>query len=50
VNPLIPPSGWASLDPLYLFLPLALAGFATFILLSVQRLAQLFVDQDEGSK
>jgi hypothetical protein len=50
VNPLFPPSGWASLDPLYVFLPLALAGFVTFVLLSVQRLAQLFADQDEGSK
>jgi hypothetical protein len=40
----------ASLDPLYVFLPLALAGFVTFTLLSVQWLAQSFVDQDQGSK
>jgi hypothetical protein len=50
VNLLIPPSTWPSLDPLYAFLPLALAGFVTFVLLSMQWLAQLFADQDEGSK
>jgi hypothetical protein len=32
------------------FLPLALAGFVTFVLLSMQWLAQLLADQDEGSK
>jgi hypothetical protein len=50
VNPLFPPSGRASFDSLYVFLPLALAGFVTFVLLSVQWLPQLFDDQDEGSK
>jgi len=32
------------------FLPLALAGFVTFVLLSVQWFAQLFADRVEGSK
>ena len=50
MNPLFPPGGWASLDSLYVFLPLALAGFVTFVLLSVQCIAQLFADQDEASK
>jgi hypothetical protein len=51
VNLLIPSGGWpALLDPLYLFLPLALAAFVTFVLLSVQWLAQLFADRHEGSK
>ena len=39
-----------ALDLLYVFLPLALAGFATFAILSVQWIAQLFADQDESSK
>lgn len=38
------------LDSLYVFLPLALAAFVTFALLSVQWIAQLFADQDRGSK
>jgi hypothetical protein len=50
VNLLIPPNSWPSLDTLYVFLPLALAGFVTFVLLSMHWLAQLFADQDEGSK
>jgi len=47
---LIPPGDWPALDPLYVFLPLALAGFVTFAILSVHWLAQLFADQDPGSK
>ena len=47
---LIPPSDCAALDPLYVFLPLALAGFVTLALLSAQWLAQLFADQDQGSQ
>ena len=47
---LIPPGDWAAFDPLYFFLPLALAGFVTLALLSAQWLAQLFADQDQGSK
>jgi hypothetical protein len=47
VNLWIPPP---ELDPLYVFLPLALAGIVTFALLTLQWLAQLFVDHDEGSK
>jgi hypothetical protein len=39
-----------ALEPLYFFLPLALAGIVTFALFSVQSIAQLFVDQDEDSK
>jgi len=50
VNLLIPPGDLPALDPLYMFFPLALAGIVTFALLSVQWLAQLFADQDEGSK
>jgi lipid-A-disaccharide synthase-like uncharacterized protein len=40
----------AALDPLYVFLPFALAGFVTIALFSARWLAQLFADQDEGSK
>ena len=40
----------AALDPLYVILPLALAGFLTFALLSVLWLVQLFADQDQGPK
>ena len=47
MNPWIPPP---SLDPLYLFLPLVLAGFVTLAILSMQWVAQLFADHDEGSK
>jgi len=47
VTPWIPPP---ALDPLYFFLPLALAGIVTFALFAVQRIAQLFADQDEDSK
>jgi hypothetical protein len=47
VIPWIPPSG---LHSLYFFLPLALAGVVTFALFGVQRIAQLFADQDEDSK
>ena len=47
---LIPPGDWAPFDPLYLLLPLALAGFVTLALLSAEWLAQLFADQDQGSK
>ena len=47
MNHLIPPPEF---DPLYVFLPLALAGFVTFALLSVRWLAQFFADQDRGSK
>ena len=47
MTPWIPPS---ALDPLYFFLPLELAGIVTFALLTVQWIAQLFVDHDEGSK
>ncbi len=47
MNLLIPPPEF---DPLYVFLPLALAGFVTVVLLSVQWLAQLFADQDRDSK
>lgn len=44
--PIPPPS----LDPLYVFLPLVLAGLVTVVLLSVQSIAQFFADRDEGSK
>ena len=47
MNLLIPPPEF---DPLYVFLPLALAGFVTAVLLCVQWLAQFFADQDRGSK
>jgi hypothetical protein len=47
VNLLIPPPDF---DPLYVFLPPALAGFVTFAVLSVQWLAQLFADQDRSCK
>jgi hypothetical protein len=47
VNLLIPRP---ALDLLYIFLPLALAGFVTFALPSVEWLAQLFADQDKSSK
>jgi hypothetical protein len=40
----------SALDPLYGFLPLALAGFVTFAILSVQWLAQFFADRHEGSR
>jgi len=50
VNPLISPGDGPALDHLYVFLPLALAGIVTFVLLSVQSLAQLFADWREGSK
>jgi hypothetical protein len=43
----IPPPAF---DPLYFFLPLALAGIVTFALFGVQRIAQLFADHDEDSK
>jgi hypothetical protein len=39
-----------TLGLLYLFLPVALAGFVTFAVISVEWLARLFVDQDEGSR
>jgi hypothetical protein len=45
VNLLIPPP---AIDPLYAFLPLALAGMVTFVLLSGQCLAQLFAEQDHS--
>jgi hypothetical protein len=47
---LIPTGERTTLGLPYLFLPLALAGFVTFALISVEWLARLFVDQDEGSK
>ena len=47
MNSWIPPP---SLDPLYCFLPVALAGIVTLALLTVQWIAQLFADQDKGSK
>jgi hypothetical protein len=42
--------GGAAAAQLSIFLPLALAGCATFALLSVQWLVQLFADEDQGSK
>jgi hypothetical protein len=47
VNLLIP---LPEFDPLYVFLPLALAGFVTFALSSLQWLAQFFAHHDRGSK
>jgi hypothetical protein len=47
VNLLIPPP---ALDPLYVFLPLVLAGLVTVVLLSAQSIAQFFADRDEGSE
>jgi hypothetical protein len=47
VNPWIPPP---TIDLLYVFLPLALAGFVTLAILSVHWIAQVFLDNDEGSK
>jgi hypothetical protein len=46
----LPPGDRSALDPLYVFLPLVLAGFVTVVLLSVHWLARLFADQDKGSK
>ena len=40
----------AGLDQLYVFLPLAMAGFVTFALLSVQWLVQLLGGPDHRSK
>jgi lipid-A-disaccharide synthase-like uncharacterized protein len=50
MNLRIPPGDWLALDRLSAFLPLALAGFVTFAILSVLWIAQLFADQDQGSK
>jgi hypothetical protein len=47
VTPWIPPP---ALDPLYFFLPLALAGIVTFALCGVQWIAQFFADHDKGSE
>lgn len=47
MNLLIPPPAF---DPLDIFLPLALAGFGTVVLLSAQWIAQLFANHHEGSK
>ena len=37
-------------DPLYTFLPLALAGLTTAAIFGVQRFAGLFSDHDESSQ
>jgi len=47
MNDWIPPPAF---DSLYIFLPLAVAVFVTFAILSVQWVAQLYADQDESSK
>jgi len=47
VNPLIPPPVF---DQLYEFLPLALAGFVTAVLLCVPWFSQLFADRHKDSK
>jgi lipid-A-disaccharide synthase-like uncharacterized protein len=47
VSLLIPP---LALALLWIFLSLALAGFVTLALLSVQWLAQVFADQEQSSK
>lgn len=47
MNLLIPPPAF---DPLYVFLPLVLAGLVTVVLLSAQSIAQLFADSDKDSK
>ena len=38
----------AGSDPLLVFLPLALAGFATPLIFSVQRIVGLFPDDDQS--
>ena len=43
-------TGAADLYPAYVLLPLALAAFLTAALFSVQWLAQLFADPDQGSE
>jgi hypothetical protein len=47
MNLWIPPP---ALDSLCIFLPLAMAGFVTFAILSVHWIAQLFADHDNSSK
>ena len=37
----------AGSDPLLIFLPLALAGFATALIFGVQRIVELFPDVDQ---
>jgi hypothetical protein len=37
-------------DPLYPFLPLALAGFTTAVIFAVHRFADLFSDHDQSFK
>jgi hypothetical protein len=43
-------SWMAERDPLYVFLPLAVAGFATAIIFGVQWSVVIFPVRDEGSK
>ena len=43
-------SWMAGSDPLYAFLPLALAGFTTAVVFSVHRFVGLFSDRDESSQ
>ena len=38
----------AARDPLYAFLPLALAGFTTAIIFGLHRFAELFSDHDQS--
>jgi hypothetical protein len=38
----------AGRDPLLVFLPLALAGFATALIFGVQRIVELFPDDDQS--
>ena len=47
MNLLIPPPAF---DPLYAFLPLALAEFVTAVVLGVPWFAQLFADRHKDSK
>jgi hypothetical protein len=37
-------------DPVYTFLPLALAGLTTAVIFGVQRFVGLFSDRDESSQ
>jgi hypothetical protein len=40
--------GMAARDPLYAFVPLALAGFTTAVILGVQWCVGLFFNHDQG--
>lgn len=49
MNLTLPSGEWHGFDPLYMFLPLALARFLTVPFFSVQRLGHLFGDRPKDS-